>query len=336
MTGRSDEQRVEAKLREVLRRRDPGAASFELRSRVLDIPEGAPWLQPSRPRRPLAGVLSLAAVMLLAVIGLMTIRHLGQPGIPGTTVAGGSVSIPSSVESQGAAFDPTLEGPGISSTDDLSPAILVIPACAVLGILAVTVRGRRRFLPAVGAVVLAGWALVASLMPVTVAASGSGVGLNTVWAPKVPGSAEELMYELAPAHGRFSVGLLLSPDGALPMRIEGIVSPFYGQDGYIGMLLTALWIDREPNGGMTGPMRPFTPFDMPASGQSIWLVGHAGACALGSAFDPSKPGAAAGFAAIESLDVRISVLGWPRTVHLQLPFRLVEPDPQSCGGPSPS
>ena len=101
------------------------------------------------------------------------------------------------------------------------------------------------------------------------------------------------------------------------------------------MLLTALWIDGEPNGGMTGPIRPFTPFDVPRNGQAIWLVGRAGACALGSAFDPSNPGTEIGFHGIDSLDVRLSVLGWPRTVHLQLPFRLVEPEPQTCLGPTP-
>jgi hypothetical protein len=335
VTGRHTDPPLDHELRDVLRRRDPGAAPAALRNWVLDVPDDTERTQSSGPRRPLAAVLSLAAVILLAVIGLTTIRHLGEVGVAGATVPVGSVSSPSAPPSSGRPFDPALEGPGVSATDDLSPAILVVLACAVLGGLAFTVRGRRRILPAAVAVVLAGWGVVATLVPVAVLGSGYGLGLNTVQALRVPGSQEELLYELAPASGRFSLGLYLSTDGPLPIRIEGIVSPaFDNRDHNIGVMLTALWIDGEPNGGMTGPIRPFTPFDMPRNGQSIWLVGRAGACALGSTFDPNK-GAEAGFEVIDSLDVRVSVLGWPRTVHLVLPFRLVEPEPQSCSASTP-
>jgi hypothetical protein len=338
MTGQPGDPRLEDELRTVLRRRDPGAATDVLRSWVQDVPEEAESTKPSQLRRPFAAVVGLAAVILVAVIGLTAPRHLGPATGPGASSPVGTVASASAVESPVGAFDPTLQGPGVSGTDDLSPAIPVVLACAALGILAMTVRGRRRFFPAIVAVVLAGWAVVAALIPVTVLDSGYGLGLNTVRAPQVPGSGEELLYELAPANGRFSVGLYLLADGLLPIRIEGIVSPLFGRDprSFLPeMMPTALWIDREPNGGMSGPIRPFTPFDMPRSGQSIWLVGRAGACALGSAFDPSNPAPVLGFQGIDSLDVRVSVLGWPRTVHLTLRFRLVEPERQSCPEPTP-
>lgn len=339
MSGRDDE-RLDRELRKVLRRRDPGDASSALRTWVLDVPEDDARSQVQQ-HRPRAAVLGLAAVILLAVIGLTTLRHFGPPGVVGSSVASGSVATPSAVESPVGAFDPTLEGPGVSSTDDLSPAILVVLACAVLGFLAFTVRGRRRLIPAVVAVLLAAWGIAASLVPVTILDSGYGLGLNTVAAPRVPGSAEELLYELAPPNGRFSIGLYLSTEGPVPVRIEGIVSPFFGRDprSFSSMLLTALWIDGEPNGGMSGPIRPFATFDMPVRGQSIWLVGKASDCALGSDFDPSSNGgalgSALGFEIIDSVDVRVSVLGWPRTVRLPLAFRLVEPHAFSCPGPNP-
>lgn len=172
MSGRDDE-RLDRELRKVLRRRDPGDASSALRTWVLDVPEDDARSQVQQ-HRPRAAVLGLAAVILLAVIGLTTLRHFGPPGVVGSSVASGSVATPSAVESPVGAFDPTLEGPGVSSTDDLSPAILVVLACAVLGFLAFTVRGRRRLIPAVVAVLLAAWGIAASLVPVTILDSGTG------------------------------------------------------------------------------------------------------------------------------------------------------------------
>lgn len=338
MTERPSDPQLEGELREVLRQRDPGAAPSALRSWVQDVPKEAEPNRSYRWRRPLAAALGLVAVILLAIIGLTTVRYLGQAGPSGTTVSGEAGPSQSAAASPVEAFDPTLEGPGVSPTDDPSPVTLVVIAWVVLGILAVTVRGRWRLVPAAVAAMLGGWAVVGTLVPVSVLDSGYGLGLNTVSAPRVPGSAEELVYEQAPANGRFSLGLYRSADGPLPIRIEGIVSPLFGRDPRSfapAMMLTAVWIDREANGGMSGPARPLTPFDMPRSGQGIWLVGRAGACALGSAFDPTNPGPETGFRVIDSLDVRVSVLGWPRTVQLQLPFRLVEPFPGSCSGPTP-
>ena len=276
----------------------------------------------------------MAGVLLLASIGITTIRNIGGPGGTETEVPSQGAS-PSVAASPVGAFDPTLEGPGISAPDDASPAIFVLLACAVLVALVLTTRGWRRILPAALAAALAGWAVVGMLTPITVLVIGYAPGLNLVRAPEVPGSQEVLFYELAPASGRFSVGLMLLPGGPLPIRIEGIVSPTFGyRDDFLGMLLTAVWIDGEPNGGMSGPIRPFAPFAMSRNGQSIWLVGRAGACAIGSTFDPSNPATVGGFGSMDSPDLRVSVIGWPRTVHLQLPFRVAEPDPPSCPGPT--
>jgi hypothetical protein len=336
MTRRPGDPSLDDELRETLRRRDPGTAPFELRTRVLDLPERTEPVERSGARRQVAAVLGLAAVILLAVIGLTTIRHLGPAGVSGASVPGSPQPIPSLGPSPAGALDPTLEGPGISATEDFSPAILVVPTCAVLAALAFTIGGRRRIVPGAAALLLAGWAVVGTFAPLTFGNFGFGPGLNTVQATQLPGSQEVLFYELAPGSGRFSIGLGLYAEGPLPVRVEGIVSaPFDHRDQFAGMLWTAIWIDGEPHGGMTGPARPFVPYNMPPNGQAIWLVGRAGACALGSAFQPSNPAAVLGFQGIDSLDLRVSVLGWPRTIHLPLPFRLVEPEPQSCPGPTP-
>ncbi len=336
MSGPPVDPRLEPALRDELRRRDPDeAAPPGLRSWVLGVPDDAPQSPAFRTRRELAALLSLAAVLLLVAIGLSTIRHLGLPAVAGPGSSVDSASSPSPEPSPVELFDPTLEGPGISTTDDLSPAILVVAACSALALLAATARGWRRAVPAIVGVLLAAWALVGSLAPVAVTFSGYGPGLNVIQAPRVPGSSEELLYEVAPAGGRFSVGILLNASQPLPIRIEGIVSATYaGRDRYLGVVLTAVWVDGEPHGGMTGPTRPFAPLDVPPEGRAIWLVGRAGGCALGSAFDPSDADAV-GFQGFDDLDLRVSVLGWPRTIHVALPFRLVEPEPPSCPVPTP-
>ena len=338
MTEQPVDPRLDDELRNALRRRDPGDAPSVLRTWVQGVPDEAQPKDRFRLRRPFTAALGLAAVVLLAVIGLTTIRHLAPVGEPGASVSDQPTPSQSAAASPIAAFDPTLEGPGVSGTDDFSPAILVALVCAILVVIVISVSGWRLLLSALVAALLAGWALVGSFVPVTILVSGYGLGLNTVRAPQVPGSDEELLYELAPANGSFSVGLDLFSEGPLPIRIEGIVSPLFGRDPRSfapTMRFTAVWIDGEPNGGMTGPSRPFSPFTMPRSGQSIWLVGRAGGCVLGTAFDPSNPGTEIGFRIIDSLDLRVSVLGWPRTLHLALPFRLVEPNPGSCPGPTP-
>jgi hypothetical protein len=333
VTGMPRDPRLDPALRKELQRRDPGeAAPPGLRSWVLSVPDGPAQGPAIRLRREVAALLSLAAMMLLVVIGLTTIRHLEGPGVAGSSVPADSAASQSPVPSAGELFDPSLEGPGVSSTDDLSPAILVIAACGVLGVLSVSARGWRRTAPALIGALLAGWALVAALAPISIGFSGYGQGLNVVRASGVPGSSEELLYELAPPNGRFTMGILINAGQPLPVRIEGIVSPSYaGRDSFLGMVLTAVWIDDEPHGGMSGPARPFAPFDVPREGQAIWLVGRAGGCAFGPAFDPLRSDVG-GFAGIESIDLRVSVLGWPRTISLALPFRLVEPHPQSCPG----
>ena len=338
MTRRPGDPGLDDELRDVLRERDPGAAPFELRTRVLDVPERTEPAERPGARPPVAALLGLAAVILLAVVGLATIRNLGQPGVSGTTGPGTPASSPSPAASPASAFNPNLEGPGISATDDMSPAIVVVPACILLGALAITIRGWRRVLSAGGALVLAAWAVLGMLVPVTVGVNSFGSGLNTFWATSLPGSDEKLMYEVAPPDGRFSHSLGFFQDGPLPIRIEGIVEPLFGRDPRSfgpSIMRTAVWIDGEPNGGMTGPNRPFAPFDLLPNGKAIWIIGKASACALGSAFDTANPDTVGGYGTMDSLDLRVSVLGWPRTIHLPLPFRLVEPEQQSCLGTSP-
>lgn len=335
MSEPNEDPRLDQAIRDALDRRDPGTVPFGLRQWILDLPERPHAGSIARWRGAIVPALGLAAAVLVAVIGIGTFGNLAPSGI-----AGASPTLPS--PSAPPAFDPMLVGPGVSPTEDFNPAWLVVLAIALLAVLVISIEDRRkRLVPLAVAVGLGGWGAVGWLAPVELGNSGWGQGLSVVQAPTVPGSGESLLYELARPDQPFSVGVFLYDQaGPVPVRIEGIVSPAYDRQATGSVLLTAVWVDQEPIGGMSGPARPFTPFELSGTGRSIWLVGRAGFCAVGPAFDPAGQQAAGGFTIIESIDVRVSVLGWPRTVHLPLGFRLVEPD-TGCGGlpsaaPSPS
>ena len=74
---------------------------------------------------------------------------------------------------------------------------------------------------------------------------------------------------------------------------------------------------------------PFESFRADGRFQAVHLVGRAGRCAMGPAFDPASP-VEVGFAIVDRITAQVSVLGWPRTIELPLSFELAEPQADPC------
>lgn len=308
---------VEHELRRLLREREPGPAPLGLRERVDRIPDVE--ARPGRGRlvARVGPLLALAAVLVVAVLTGQALRL--SPTLPP-----GASPVPSPV----ATFDPSLEGPGVGPATD--PALywaLVLVACAALMLLALVLRGRRRLIPAVVAAALFGWALLGSFMPVPVSVYFSGPGSRTIAATMPTGTDLTQYYVVASPRQPFTFGLGVIADSPLPVRFEGLVGMPGDLISNAGPRWTAVWLDADPNGGATGPAMPFVPFDIAGQVRSLWVVGRAGICASGPAFDQNATGT--GGSTSPGLILRLSVLGWPRTVDLSQPA-IVEPDTASC------
>ncbi|HYM84312.1 MAG TPA: hypothetical protein VEY67_09200, partial [Candidatus Dormibacteraeota bacterium] len=247
--------------------------------------------------------------------------------------AGGPAGSPA--PSPEASFDPSLVGPGVAPAAEVGGYwALVLIGAGFLALWAVAHRGRRRLITLVPAAVLLGWALIGSFDPVSVSPFFTAPGLNVARAEMPPGVSLEQFYVIAAPRTPFSIGLgVQASAGLLPVRLEGIV----GASDVVtaGPIWTAVWLDAEKNGGSSGPATPFTPFGIDGWAQSLWLVGRAGPCALGPSFDQHST-ASAGYASMVPI-LRLSVLGWPRTVALTEPV-VVEPRADACvpATPSPS
>jgi hypothetical protein len=334
-TSQTNPEPVEQLLTDALQRLDPGPAPARLRQRVLEVSAISPaggrtgWGL----RQGIEAVLGVAAAVLLAVIGFTVFNGLSvAQNVAGPVPSAGQSAAPSPSIIP---FDQlTLVGPGmLAPTSSEGPGIAVFAVIVVLALLAVTLRGRRRLIPAAGAVVVTAWALVATLTPVTVSINGFAHALNVEPALPVAGSSESLYYEIAPPSSLFVVGTGWQAESLLPVRFEGFVDRQFGRHGqFIGVQWQGAWLDAAPPGGTSGADRPFAPFDLQPMGPFVWLAGRSGICALGPAFDPAHPSNAEMWTSPAMFDVVVSVLGWPRVIHVEPPFRLVEPGPANCSG----
>ena len=314
------EARLERDLREVFRGREPGAAPHALRGRVDRIPDevglsvaGRAFLARAAPL-----LAAAAAVGVLVTVGNGLLAGLRGPG----TGSGPGASVAPLVS-----FDPHLVGPGVTATPAWDPGGLVVVGVVLLVMAGLAAKGGWRVLPMAAAVILVAYALVASLLPVSIGDRGFGQGIATTMAPRSPASDESILFERAAAGEPFSVGLFLHADSAVPVTLDGIVVPFFNERTPVGYpLWQAVWLDSAPNFGMMGPGRPFEPVVMnDRTGAVIWLVGQAGMCAMGPAFDPQHPAADSAYSILTEITVQVRVLGWPRTVVVPLSFRLAEP-----------
>jgi hypothetical protein len=162
--------------------------------------------------------------------------------------------------------------------------------------------------------------------------AGYGPRLNVARAETPPAFDQQVVYETAEAGEPFVIAILVSADSPAPVSLEGFVSPNRDDSRILGFpVWTAAWLDEERsgNGGMSERAVPFAPFRADRRFQAVHLVGRAGRCAMGPAFDPAAP-VAVGFASIDRITVQVSVLGWPRTIELRLPFELAEPQADPC------
>lgn len=319
----SDWRGFEAGLTRHFLESEPGPPPLGLRARVEVIPETISREAPlSRLRlvRPAIGLIASLALVALAI------RLLP---IAGTGPGSGATPAPT------ATFDPTLEGIGAGPAFDASgPWILVLVAAAVLAMLGLSARRWWRlawFAPAVGLLAYAGYGTFA---PIDVSVTGEGPGLNVTRIELPLGVEGSLYYETAKPHEPFSFGILLIGGTRPPVRIEGLVDDTHGIADYGGLSWRSVWLDAQADGGMTGPARPFQPFDMPQNGQALWLVGRASSCALGVAPTPSQSsaGGSTGSTWLEAVQLNVSVYGWPRVIEVPLP-RIIEPI-GDCGSPA--
>lgn len=326
MSEHEDDLRLERELRELLGARDPGPAPYGLRGRVDRVPAERPRRDTSRARSVALVVagLAVAAALVVAVAPLAGFR---------TPWTGPGASVPAGTPGPGVPFDPMLVGPGILAEPSADPLPLVVLAVLILGLVALLVQGRRRAIPIAMIAGLAAYAVAATQLPVSMADSGFGQGLSTRMAEPRPASHEEILWQLAGPREPFTVGVWVSIDAAVPVTLDGIIEPWTDADrGPAFPTWRAVWLDEQgDSGGMTGPGTPFHPVEYgPQQLWALWLVGRAGACALGSQFDPAHPEAAPAFAEVEQVTAQVRVLGWPRTVVMALPFRLAEPLPEQC------
>lgn len=301
---------LEAALRERYVALDPGVAPTPLRRVIERIPHTSPRLE-RRPQPAWSVYVGLAAAIAILALALSGLRGLPIDSGPGASIA------------PDATFDPTLAGPGIVDAPSPAGHWLVVAVVVVLSGLAMAVlRGGRRLVPAAVATVALAYGVVAGLLPVEVRTSGWATGLAVTSPDMPPGSSEVLLYELAKPGQPFTFGVFLAPAaGPFPITIEGVV----GQDRIAGPRIIAAWLDELAEGGAVGPGRPLEPFIVPEPGQTLWLIGEAGSCALGQ-----TPSSDIGMTGLAAVKLRISYLGWPREVELTEVPQLWEPYEPGC------
>jgi hypothetical protein len=300
---------LEAALRNRYASLDPGAAPLALRRVVERIPLSHPGLE--RPRqRSWSLYLGLAAALAILAVALSGLRGLPFDVSPGASIA------------PNVTFDPTLEGPGIvTAPPPGGHGLLVAIAVLVFGLVAVAVRGWRRIVPLGLAAIALAYGVVAAFIPIEVSTHGFGPGIAVSRAEMPPGSSEDLLYVTAGRGEPFSFVIFLSePTGPFPVTIEGLVEP----PGHFGPRIVAVWNDELPMGG-TAPGRPFVPSVVSNGELTLWLVGKADSCALGS-----PPPGDVGMTGLAPLKVRVSVLGWPREVELHGVPIVFQPDEDRC------
>jgi hypothetical protein len=264
----SDDARLERELRDVLGRREPGSVPYGLRGRVDRIPDEVPDTRRARLVRAVPLLAAAAAVGVLVTLGS---GLLAGPRVP-PMMPGPGASVAPVVS-----FDPHLVGPGVAAVPAGDVGGLTVVAVVLLALAGLTASRRWRVLPVAAVGILVAYALVASLLPVGIGNRGFGVGLATTMAEQAPASDEQILYEHAAAGEPFSVGLWLRAESPMPVRLEGIVVPYFDEQPPVGYpLWQAVWLDGAPGPGAMGPGRPFEPVILDdRTGQAVWLVGRA-------------------------------------------------------------
>ena len=318
-----DDARLERAIGEALRRLDPGPIPATVRARVASAVDAGPAQPSARDRlsRLALPVLAAAAAVFIAALALPLLRPLGTGPVPG---ASGGPS---------ASFDPSLSGPGLVSPPPLQAEALVALGLLIAGglILAVAPRGPRRAAVAlvVAVALLAGGAAVLQTHAVTGSYASSG-GIGTWDADSGDPYSPVIVYVTAAEGQPFSFAFSVRNEGPLPVRLEGVVADPAVQGGPVLFpTWRAVWRGDLSDGIIGGPVAPFAPVDL-ASGDEVllWLVATASPCAYGPSYNPATDQLAA--VGLPPIQVSYSVLGFPRTATIRLPFDVLQPYRSGC------
>jgi hypothetical protein len=322
------DMRVERALRSVLDERRPAqGVPLELRERVAEIPDRAlsridgPLILRRIARVDVAGLAAAAVVILAFLGGVVSRAAIPAVGHDVTTVPG----------SHGLDADIDRLGLVTGVSDDVAWFVALV-AVAILGITALAYRGRR--MRVLG--VTAGAVLAAAM----VLATQTGVEFGYFWGPTLrlnasaqppAGSDGPTVYYITAEPGQpFAATFDVHNPGPLPVRLEGLVDGSSPDATWLRW--SALWYDDKNEGavGLTSEAKPFVPIDIPSDGHlTLFVVGRAGRCALGPAFQLDQADTY-GYSTIGEAHLAFSVLGWPGEAVVELPFRIAEPNPGTC------
>lgn len=328
MTDHPD-ARLERALRAVLDERRPAhGVPFELRERAGEIPSrgisriDGPLIIRHVARVDVAGLAAAAVAVLAFVSGFVSRAAIGAVGHDAT--AGNP--------SKG--LDAGIDGLGLVTgvSDDVA-WFLALVTVAILGITVLAYRGRR-----MGVLGAAAGAVLAAAV---VLANQSGIEFGYFWGPilRLNASAQApagsdgptVWYVTAEPGQPFAATFDVHNPGPLPVRLEGLVDASSADS--LWLRWSALWYDDENSEGavgLTAEAKPFVPIDIPSDGHlTLFVVGRAGRCALGSAFQLDQADSY-GYSTIAEAHLAYSVLGWPGEATVELPFRIAEPNPGTC------
>ncbi|HEY2916671.1 MAG TPA: hypothetical protein VGI98_05580, partial [Candidatus Limnocylindrales bacterium] len=250
MTDQRDAM-TEAELRRRFGAANPGSASLGLRTAVAAVPSNVdrqPGIGWARFALPAAGLAAAAVLAVLVSQG---------PGLLPAGLGAGATPGPTEV------FDPTLVGPGLAAPADTSVHIAaVIVLSIVLVVWAIGSTGWRRIAWLIAAAAPVAWALFGTFVPLDIGITGWGPGISIVEAVMPPGAEESLYYETAKPYEPFSFAVLLIGGDTVPVRVDSVVTYVPVDQPFGAVRWTAVWLDAAPNGGMTGPGRPFAGFEL--------------------------------------------------------------------------
>ena len=310
----------EETLRGALAARDPGPASSALHRRIvadrLAAPKRRPALWPKLAWLASAG-LSLAVVLAIAAV-------LAQrPVAPGPGASPGPIGpTPSDVAVLRA-------GDGVVAAAAVPLVGIVLGSLAVIGLLAVAVRTKRRGLRI--------WASVAALLVVyvgTMIGTPDGIafrsGMYGVSPGRVGSGDRDGMYVAVTGDEPFTMSLTITNVSRLPLTVRGLLH----DDAYIypsGQVVVPRFVGlglRSELSDDPSTLRPFAPLELqPNDEVTIAVLGMAGTCAL-----PAPGPDGQGGYELSTVELVYEQLWIQRVERVPLPVPVVITTPGTCSG----
>jgi hypothetical protein len=321
MNDTIDDSSLDEAIRALLAARRPrGAAPAELRNRLESIADRSPG---SRARVRLLPAIAwlLGLVAVVAAVTLVAVYGLTAPG-PGP----GASPLPSV---PALTFDPSISGPGI--VEDVGDPLHELPwvigglAALILAVLAVVGSWLRRATMAGAVLVIFGGILALVSQPGVSLGGATETLAGTISVSPLPASGGKTVAYVSVLPGQpFVIGFDVTNAGQLPIRLLGLVED---SSATYRMRWTALWTAEDSQG--PDAAREFEPLDLEQEDRlQLYLVGRAGPCALGRAFDPASDNLA--ISVFDHVSLAYSVLGLPAAASIELPFAIAEPQRENC------